>query len=62
MSIMNIYKNIYLIKKTNNTFYKLPVNIVQNIYLKKNVDIEKLKITYLFILTLGMITYNRYIL
>jgi hypothetical protein len=67
---MNIYKNnieyfIYknnLIKKNNNLSYKLPFDIIQKIYSKKNIDINKLKISYLFLLTLGMITYNRYIL
>ena len=27
-----------------------------------NINMDKLKITYLFLLTMGMITYNRYIL
>ena len=58
---MNIYKNS-LIKQKKNLFYKLPFDIIQKIYSKKNIDINKLKITYLFLLTLGIITYNRYIL
>ena len=70
MSIMNIYTNnvkyfIYknnLIKKKNNLSYKLTFDIIQKIYSNKNIDINKLKISYLFLLTLGMITYNRYIL
>jgi hypothetical protein len=64
MLIMNIYKNNInnLIKKKNTLFYKLPVDIIQKIFSKKNIDIDKLKINYLFLLTLGIITYNRYIL
>jgi hypothetical protein len=70
MSIMNIYTNnvkyfIYknnVIKKKNNLSYKLPFDIIQKIYSNKNIDINKLKLSYLFLLTLGMITYNRYIL
>ena len=70
MIIMNIYKNNInylinkqnLIKKKNTLFYKLPFDIIQKIFSKKNIDINRLKISYLFLLTLGMITYNRYIL
>jgi hypothetical protein len=75
MSSMNIYINnvkyfIYknnLIKKNNlinkpNLYYKLPVDIIKKIYSTQNIDINKLKISYLFLLTLGIITYNRYIL
>ena len=61
MSIMNIYIN-NLIKQKKILSYKLPFDIIQKIYSKKNINIDKLKITYLFLLTLGMITYNRYIL
>ena len=43
-------------------YYKLPFNIIKIIFEKKNIDINKLKILYLFILTLGPITYIRYIL
>lgn len=60
MLIMNIY-NTNLIKNKK-IFYKLPFNIMQKIYSNKNIDINKLKISYLFLLTLGIITYNRYIL
>jgi hypothetical protein len=70
MIIMNIYKNNInyiinkknLIKKKNILFYKLPFDIIQKIFSKKNIDINRLKISYMFLLTLGMITYNRYIL
>lgn len=64
MLIMNIYKNNInnLIKKKNTLSYKLPIDIIQKIFSKKNIDIDKLKISYLFLLTLGIITYNRYIL
>jgi len=70
MSIMNIYNNnvkYFIYIKNNNLFYKLPVDIIKKIYSNKNIDINKLNNTYLFFLslgmiTLGMITYNRYIL
>ena len=63
MLIMNIYKNnINNLIKKNTLSYKLPVNIIQKIFSKKNINIDKLKISYLFLLTLGIITYNRYIL
>jgi hypothetical protein len=71
MSIMNIYKNnikyvIYknnLIKKSANIiYYKLPFNIIKLFFEKKNININKLKLLYLFLLTLGPITYIRYIL
>ena len=64
MLIMNIYKNNInnLIKKKNTLSYKLPIDIIQKFFSKKNIDINRLKINYLFLLTLGMITYNRYIL
>jgi len=70
MKIMNIYKNNinyliktkYLIKKNNLIYYKLPFDIIHFFYEKKNINMDKLKITYLFLLTMGMITYNRYIL
>ena len=60
MLFMNIYINN--LQKQNIIYYKLPLNIIKNIYLKKNINIEKLNNTYLFLLILGMITYNRYIL
>ena len=60
MLIMNIY-NTNLIKNKK-IFYKLPSDIIQKIYSKKKIDINKLKISYLFLLTLGIITYNRYII
>jgi len=64
MLIMNIYKNNInnLIKKKNTLSYKLPIDIIQKFFSKKNINIDKLKISYLFLLTLGIITYNRYIL
>jgi hypothetical protein len=70
MTIMNIYTNNInylinkhnLIKKKNTLCYKLPFDIIQKFFSKKNIDINRLKINYLFLLTLGMITYNRYIL
>lgn len=71
MSIMNIYQNniryiIYknnLIKKNANIIYnKLPLNVIIFFFSKKNIDIHKLKLLYLFLLTLGPITYIRYIL
>ena len=60
MLIMNIY-NTNLIKNKK-IFYKLPSDIIQKIYSKKKIDINKLKISYLFLLTVGIITYNRYII
>jgi hypothetical protein len=49
-------------KKNNIINYKLPFNIIQSFFEKKNINMDKLKITYLFLLTMGIITYNRYIL
>jgi hypothetical protein len=60
MLFMNIYIN--KLQKQNIIYYKLPLDIIKNNYLKKNINIDKLKNTYLFLLILGMITYNRYIL
>ena len=70
MKIMNIYKsNINYLINTNNFIkkkkiisYNLPLNIIQLFFEKKKINIDKLKITYLFLLTMGIITYNRYIL
>lgn len=60
MLIMNIYNKILI--KNKKKFYKLPSDVIQKIYSKKKIDINKLKISYLFLLTLGIITYNRYII
>jgi hypothetical protein len=57
---MNIYTT--KLKNKNILYYKLPLDNIQKNFIKKNINIDKLKNTYLFLLILGMITYNRYIL
>jgi hypothetical protein len=60
MLFMNIYINN--LQKKNIIYYKLPLDIIKKKIIKNNINIDKLKNTYLFLLILGMITYNRYIL
>jgi len=60
MLFMNIYTN--KLKNKNILYYKLPLNIIQKTFIKKDINIDKLKNIYFFLLILGMITYNRYIL
>jgi hypothetical protein len=60
MLFMNIYINN--LQKKNIIYYKLPFDIIKKKFIKNNINIDKLKNTYLFLLILGMITYNRYIL
>ena len=57
-----MYKNNLIKKKSNIIYYKLPFNIIKFFFEKKNIDINKLKLLYLFLLSLGPITYIRYIL
>ena len=60
MLSMNIYIN--KLQKKNIVYCKLPLDLIKKKFIKTNINIDKLKNTYLFLLILGMITYNRYIL
>lgn len=60
MIFMNIYIN--KLQKKNIVYCKLPLDLIKKKIIKTNINIDKLKNTYLFLLILGMITYNRYIL